>query len=69
LAAFVFWHFGDRIGRRSMRVLSMLLMGIGTFCAGLVPTYEQVAIWAPLTLIALRLVQAVGLAANGAASG
>jgi MFS transporter, MHS family, shikimate and dehydroshikimate transport protein len=61
LGGIVFGHFGDRIGRRSMLVLSMLLMGIGTFCVGLLPTYEQIGIWAPLTLIALRLVQAVGL--------
>jgi len=57
----IFGHFGDRSGRRSMLVLSMLLMGVGTFCVGLLPTYEQIGIWAPLALIALRLVQAVGL--------
>ena len=61
LGGLVLGHFGDRIGRRSMLVLSMLLMGIGTFCVGLLPTYEQIGVWAPLTLIALRLVQAVGL--------
>lgn len=61
LGGVVFGHFGDRIGRRSMLVLSMLLMGVGTFCVGLLPTYEQIGIWAPLALIALRLVQAVGL--------
>jgi MFS transporter, MHS family, shikimate and dehydroshikimate transport protein len=61
LGGIVFGHFGDRIGRRSMLVLSMLLMGAGTFCVGLLPTYDQVGAWAPLTLIVLRLVQAVGL--------
>jgi MHS family shikimate/dehydroshikimate transporter-like MFS transporter len=61
LGGIVFGHFGDRIGRRSMLVLSMLLMGVGTFCVGLLPTYEQIGIWAPLTLTVLRLVQAVGL--------
>ena len=61
LGGIVFGHFGDRIGRRSMLVLSMLLMGVGTFCVGLLPTYEQIGVWAPLALIALRLVQAVGL--------
>lgn len=61
LGGLVFGHFGDRIGRRSMLVLSMLLMGIGTFLVGLLPTYDQIGIWAPIALIALRLVQAVGL--------
>ena len=61
LGGIIFGHFGDRIGRRSMLVLSMLLMGVGTFCVGLLPTYEQIGIWAPLALIGLRLVQAVGL--------
>ena len=61
LGGLVLGHFGDRIGRRSMLVLSMLLMGIGTFCVGLLPTYERIGVWAPLALIGLRLVQAVGL--------
>ncbi len=61
LGGVLFGHFGDRIGRRSMLVLSMMLMGIGTFGVGLLPTYEQIGPAAPLTLIALRLVQAVGL--------
>jgi len=61
LGGIIFGHFGDRIGRRSMLVLSMLLMGIGTFLVGVLPTYEQIGIWAPIALIALRLVQAVGL--------
>jgi MFS family permease len=44
-----------------MLVLSMLLMGVGTFCVGLLPTYQQIGMWAPLTRVVLRLVQAVGL--------
>jgi MHS family shikimate/dehydroshikimate transporter-like MFS transporter len=54
-------HFGDRLGRRSMLVLSLLLMGFGTFLVGLLPTYEQIGIVAPILLVILRLVQAVGL--------
>jgi MFS transporter, MHS family, shikimate and dehydroshikimate transport protein len=57
----VFGHFGDRVGRRSMLVLSMLLMGGGTFLVGLLPTYEQIGVLAPLLLVSLRLVQALGL--------
>jgi len=57
----IFGHFGDQLGRRSMLVISMLLMGFGTFLVGVLPTYEQIGIWAPVVLVALRLVQAVGL--------
>jgi MHS family shikimate/dehydroshikimate transporter-like MFS transporter len=57
----VFGHFGDRVGRRSMLVLSVLLMGGGTFLVGLLPTYEQIGALAPILLVSLRLVQALGL--------
>jgi MHS family shikimate/dehydroshikimate transporter-like MFS transporter len=61
LGGIVFGHFGDRVGRKSMLVLSMLLMGFGTFLVGLLPTYQQIGILAPVLLIALRLLQAMGL--------
>jgi MFS transporter, MHS family, shikimate and dehydroshikimate transport protein len=61
LGGIVFGHFGDRVGRRSMLVLTMLLMGGGTFVVGLLPTYQQIGMWAPILLVALRLLQAVGL--------
>jgi len=61
LGGIVFGHFGDRVGRKSMLVLSMLLMGFGTFLVGLLPTYQQIGILAPILLIALRLLQAMGL--------
>jgi MHS family shikimate/dehydroshikimate transporter-like MFS transporter len=61
LGGMVFGHFGDRVGRKSMLVLSMLLMGFGTFLVGLLPTYQQIGILAPVLLISLRLVQAMGL--------
>jgi MHS family shikimate/dehydroshikimate transporter-like MFS transporter len=54
-------HFGDKLGRRSMLVLSMLLMGLGTFLVGVLPTYEHIGILAPILLVLLRLVQAIGL--------
>ena len=60
LGGIVFGHFGDRVGRKSMLVLSMLLMGFGTFLVGLLPTYQQIGMLAPALLIALRLVQAMG---------
>jgi MFS transporter, MHS family, shikimate and dehydroshikimate transport protein len=61
LGGMIFGHFGDRVGRKSMLVLSMLLMGFGTFLVGLLPTYQQIGILAPVLLISLRLVQAMGL--------
>jgi MFS transporter, MHS family, shikimate and dehydroshikimate transport protein len=57
----IFGHFGDRVGRRSMLVLSMMLMGFGTFLVGLLPTYEQIGVLAPILLVVLRLLQAIGL--------
>jgi MFS transporter, MHS family, shikimate and dehydroshikimate transport protein len=61
LGGIVFGHFGDRVGRRAMLVLTMLLMGSGTFVVGLLPAYKQIGIGAPILLVALRLLQAVGL--------
>jgi MFS transporter, MHS family, shikimate and dehydroshikimate transport protein len=51
LGGIVIAHFGDRLGRRSMLVLSMLLMGFGTFLVGVLPTYEQIGILAPVLLV------------------
>ena len=59
----IFGHFGDRVGRKRLLMLSLVLMGIATILIGLLPTYDQIGIWAPLALIALRLVQ--GFAVGG----
>lgn len=61
LGGILFGHFGDRIGRKSMLVLTLVLMGGATCCMGILPTYQQVGIWAPVLLVVLRLVQGVGL--------
>ncbi|QYN36962.1 MHS family MFS transporter [Pseudonocardia sp. DSM 110487] len=63
LGGIVFGHFGDRIGRKRMLVASILLMGLSTLGIGLLPTFDQIGIWAPILLIALRLVQ--GFAVGG----
>lgn len=59
----IFGHFGDRIGRRAMLVATLTLMGAATFLIGVLPTYTQIGIWAPILLTALRIVQ--GIAVGG----
>jgi MHS family shikimate/dehydroshikimate transporter-like MFS transporter len=61
LGGIVFGHYGDRLGRKAMLMLTMLIMGGGTFLIGCLPTYGEVGIWAPLLLIALRFIQGIGL--------
>jgi MHS family shikimate/dehydroshikimate transporter-like MFS transporter len=65
----VFGHFGDRIGRKAMLVLTVVLMGLGTALIGLMPTYEQVGMPASILLVGLRFLQgfAVGGEWGGAA--
>ncbi len=54
-------HFGDKTGRKSMLVISMLLMGLATVGIGLLPTYDAIGVWAPIILVALRFIQGVGV--------
>jgi metabolite-proton symporter len=61
--AALFGHFGDRLGRKSMLLVSLLLMGVATFAIGLLPDYGVIGIWAPILLLTLRIVQ--GLALGG----
>jgi MHS family shikimate/dehydroshikimate transporter-like MFS transporter len=61
LGGIVFGHFGDRIGRKSMLIYSLVIMGVATFLIGLLPTYESIGIWAPILLVALRCVQGIGV--------
>jgi MHS family shikimate/dehydroshikimate transporter-like MFS transporter len=61
LGGALFGHFGDRLGRKSMLVLTLFIMGISTFCIGLLPTYESIGVLAPILLILLRIIQGIGL--------
>src|SRR5204863_5900312 len=61
LGGVIIGHFGDRIGRKSMLVLTLMLMGAATFLIGLLPTYGQVGLWAAVALVVLRLVQGFGV--------
>src|SRR5437660_1326426 len=59
----VFGHFGDRLGRKNMLILTLLIMGIGTFLVGCLPTYKDIGIIAPVLLVILRFAQ--GFAVGG----
>jgi len=61
LGGALFGHFGDRLGRKSMLVLTLFIMGLSTFCIGLLPTYASIGVLAPMILIVLRIVQGIGL--------
>ncbi|MFC9793263.1 MFS transporter [Streptomyces sp. NPDC127584] len=61
LGGIVFGHFGDKIGRKKLLVLSLLMMGGATFAMGLLPTYGTIGVWAPILLTVLRLVQGFAL--------
>ena len=61
IGGIVFGHFGDRIGRKSMLVLSLLIMGIATFLIGVLPTFTSIGIMAPILLVTLRFAQGIGV--------
>ncbi|SAL71402.1 MFS transporter [Caballeronia choica] len=63
VGAALFGHFGDRLGRKSMLLVSLITMGVATFAIGLLPNYSSIGIWAPVLLLALRVIQ--GLALGG----
>jgi metabolite-proton symporter len=57
----VIGHFGDKLGRKSMLVLTLVMMGAATFCIGLLPTYQTIGAWAAVLLVVLRVVQGFGV--------
>lgn len=67
IGAFVLGHMGDTRGRKQVLVLCMFLMGFSTIAVGLLPTYDQIGLWAPALLVLCRLVQ--GFAVAGEISG
>jgi metabolite-proton symporter len=61
VGAAIFGHYGDRIGRKSTLIITLMLMGVATFLVALVPTYEQIGVWGAVILTILRFVQGVGV--------
>jgi metabolite-proton symporter len=61
VGAAIFGHYGDRIGRKSTLIATLLLMGLATFAVALVPTYDSVGIWGAVILTVLRFIQGVGV--------
>ncbi len=61
VGAAIFGHFGDRIGRKSTLIATLMLMGIATFLVALVPGYASIGIWGAILLTALRFLQGIGV--------
>jgi MFS family permease len=67
LGAILCGHLGDKIGRRKLMLATVTLMGAASFLIGLLPTYDQIGVWAPILLVALRIIQ--GFALGGESTG
>jgi MFS family permease len=61
VGAAIFGHYGDRIGRKSTLIATLLLMGVATFLVAFVPSYDQIGIWGAVLLTVLRFIQGIGV--------
>jgi MFS family permease len=61
IGAYIFGHYGDRIGRKGALIATLLLMGVATFLVAFVPGYNQIGIWGAIILTFLRVVQGIGI--------
>ena len=64
LGGILFGILGDRLGRKPVLVATLLMIGVGTTLIGVLPTYSQIGIWAPILLVAMRVVQGLGAGAE-----
>ena len=61
IGGLIFGDIGDRIGRKASLIATLVIIGTGTFLIGLLPTFQQAGIWAPILLVILRVLQGIGL--------
>ena len=61
LGGFIFGHFGDKIGRKKMLILTLEIMGVATVLIGCIPSFDSIGIWAPILLVTCRVAQGIGL--------
>jgi metabolite-proton symporter len=61
IGGIVIGHYGDKVGRKSMLVLTLIMMGLATALIGVLPTYEAIGVWAPIVLVLLRVIQGFGV--------
>jgi MFS family permease len=61
VGAIVFGHFGDKVGRKSMLLLTLVMMGTPTVLIGLVPTYDRIGYWAAVILVVMRVIQGIAI--------
>ena len=61
IGGLIFGHFGDRIGRKTVLILTLLIMGVSTFLIGVLPGYSTIGVAAPLLLLLLRILQGIGI--------
>jgi MFS family permease len=61
IGAFIFGHFGDRIGRKAALIATLLITGLSTFAVGFVPGYDSIGIWGAVLLTVIRMIQGIGV--------
>src|SRR3954463_15137300 len=61
LGGIIFGHYGDKLGRKAVLVLTLTMMGAATFLIGCLPTYESIGVLAPILLVVLRIIQGLGV--------
>ena len=61
VGAFIFGHYGDRIGRKSTLIVTLILMGVSTFLVAFLPGYAVIGVWGAVLLTILRLIQGIGV--------
>ena len=64
IGGIIFGHIGDRMGRKKAMVLSILLMAVPTALIGVLPTYAEIGIWAPILLMTIRMLQGISMGGN-----